>query len=104
METSILDLLKPLADAAGISMAWINATAINVLFGTGAIKSAWNIKGHWNLLTAGAICLSMAFANFYAVPLTALIGAALVFASTALTMAALKKGRKQLLSKSPLRE
>ena len=93
---SILNLLKPIADSAGISMAWVNATAINVMFGTGAIKSAFGIRGYWNLLSAGGIALAMGFAGYHAVPATALIGASLVFAATALTFTGLRKGREKI--------
>jgi hypothetical protein len=104
MDQSILEILKPLADAAGISMVWLNATAVNVMVGTGAVKSTWAVKGYWNLLTAGVICLAMAFANFYAVPVTALVAAVLVFAGTAGTLAGLKEGRKAIKGRPELLE
>lgn len=84
MEQSILDLLKPIADAVGVSMVWVNATAVNVLMGTGLVKKAFGIRGNWNLATAGVIALAMGFSNYYTVPITAAIGAALVFCATAL--------------------
>lgn len=96
---SIYDLLAPWATAAGVSLAWIKSTALNVLFGTGALKQTFKIRGRWNLCTAGVICLISAFVTYSAAPMTAFVGAALVFSVTALTLEGLKKGRELLPNK-----
>lgn len=86
MDQSILTVLKPIADSLGLSMAWIEATALNVVLGTGLVKQAFGVRRDWNLLTAGVIAAALAGAQYYATPITAVFGAALVFASTALAL------------------
>lgn len=86
MDQSILSVLQPIADALGLSMAWIEATALNVVLGTGLVKQAFGIRRDWNLLTAGVIASALAAAQYYATPITAAAGAALVFCATGLAL------------------
>lgn len=87
MDTSILNILTPIANAIGVSIDWINATAVNVMLGTGLIKQAFGIKKYWNFVPAGLIALAMGFAAYPSAPVVALVGAALIFAATSVTMA-----------------
>lgn len=85
---TIFTLFKTVTDKLGITQAWLNATATNVMTLTVIVKAKFDIfTGFWQTTALVAVATAMlATAEFFTTPFNILVAVVLIWAGTTLLM------------------